>query len=267
MPRLDEALRSAAARLDLPQPDRARILEEIAADLEELRAELVRRGVPEAEAEARAVELLAPSDVAVRALVDVHEPLYRALTRRFSPSVMRRTERMGILVVTVAALAAAVIPMARGGLPRDPSPFLIPIFGLLAGVLALMGRKAIQLWVEGDHALGRLRSGLAALLISSGLAVGCAAAGFAFELYRFAMRIEANPDRMGPALTRWILDASVLVGAGLVTALVGGLCWFVLLQKVEAVERAYRREAAVTGGGRPPSPAFDHPLSPKGALP
>lgn len=266
MPRLDEALRSAAERLDLPQPDRARILEEIAADLEELRAELVRRGVPEAEAEERAVELLAPSDVAVRALVGVHEPLYRALTRRFSPSVMRRSERAAILVVTVGALAAAVVPMARGGLPRDPSPFLIPIFALLAGVLALAGRKAMQLWLEGDHEPGRLRSGMRPLLGASGLAVGCALAGFIFELYRFMVRIEASPDRMGPALVRWILDTCVLVGAGLVTALVGGLCWFVLLQKVEAVERAYRYEAAVTAPPRTAAPAFDHPLTPKGAL-
>jgi hypothetical protein len=267
MPHLEEALRAAAEQLDLPQPDRARILEEIATDLEELRAELVRRGVPAAEAEARAVELLAPSEAAVRALVDVHEPLYRSLTRRFSPSVMRRSERIGILVVTIAALAAAIVPLARGGFPRDPSPFLVPVFALLAGVLALAGRKAFQLWVAGDHAPGRLRIGMRALLIASGLALGCAAAGFVFELYRFMVRIEASPERMGAALVRWILDTSVLVSAGLVTALVGGLCWFVLLQKVEAVERAYRSEAAVTGKGRTPSSALDHPLSPKEALP
>ena len=83
--RFDEALRAAAAALDLPQPDRARILEEIAADLEELKAELVRRGVPPERAETRAVELLAPSEVAIRALVDLHEPRYRSLARRFYP--------------------------------------------------------------------------------------------------------------------------------------------------------------------------------------
>jgi len=266
MPRFDDALRSAAAELDLPQPERSRILEEIAADLEEMRAELIRRGVPEDQAEARAVELLAPSQVAVRALVDLHEPLYRSLTRRFSPAIMRRSERVGILVVTVGALGAAALPMARVGLPRDPSPFLIPIVALLAGVLALAGRKALQLWAEGDHHPLRLRSGMGALLALPCLALGCAFAGFVFELYRFMVRIEASPDRMGPALVRWVLDASVLVGAGLLTALVGGLCWFVLLQKVEAVERAHHLEASVTGTRRAPSSAFDHPLTPEEAL-
>lgn len=266
MPRLDDALRSAAASLDLPQPDRARILEEIAADLEELRAELVRRGFPEDEAETRAVELLGPSELAVRALVDVHEPLYRSLARRFSPSVMKRTERVAVLLVTALALASAVIPMARAGLPGHPSPFLIPIFALLAGALVLAGQKAIRLWVEKDHAPARLRSGLGSLLAVSGLAVGASCVGFIFELYRLMLRIEAAPARMGPAVVRWILDTSVLVGAGLVTALVGGLCWFVLLQKVEGVERAHRSEASLTGTGRASTPSFDHPLTPTGAL-
>jgi hypothetical protein len=267
MPAFDDALRRAAANLDLPQPERARILEEIAVDLEELRAELVRRGVPEAAAEARAVELLAPSDVAVQALVGVHEPLYRSLARRFSPSVMRRTERVGLVVVTVAAVAAAVVPMARSGLPRDPSPFLIPILVLLAGVLALAGQKALQLWVEGDHAPGRLRSGMTGLLAGSAGALGCAFVGFVVELHRLMLGLESTPAGMGALAVRWILDASVLVGAGLVTALVGSLCWFLLVQKVEEVERAHRHEASLTGSAGTTAPSFDHHLSAEGARP
>ena len=264
--RFDEALRAAAARLDLPQPDRARILEEIAADLEELGAELVRRGLSADEAEARAVELLAPSEVAVRALVDVHEPRYRWLTRRFSSSVMRRSERLTVLLVTVTALAAAVVPLARSGLPRSPSPFLIPIFSLLAAVLALAGGKAIQLWVEKDHAPERLRSGLRWVFGGSVLAMACAFIGFVFELYALMLGVEASPDRIGPLLVRWILDTSVLLGAGLVTVLVGGLCWFVLLHKVEAVERAHRHEALLTGTERAAAPTLDHALTPEGVL-
>jgi hypothetical protein len=267
MPRFDEALRRVAASLDLPQPDRSRILEEIAVDLEELRAELVRRGVPEEKAEARAVELLAPSEVAVRALVDVHEPLYRSFARRFAPSVMRRSERMGLLLVTAAALAAAVLPVLRSGLPRDPSPFLLPIVALLAGLLALAGRKAMQLWVEKDHELRRLRSGMTTLLVGSCLAIGCAVVGFVFELYRLMLGVEVgSPESIGPLLVGWILDTSVLVGAGLVTALAGGLCWFLLLQKVEAVERAYQHEGSFTGAPCATSTSYDHPLAPKGAL-
>jgi hypothetical protein len=268
MPRFDEALRAAATSLDLPQPDRARILEEIAVDLEDLRAELVRRGVSPADAEARAVELLVPSDVAARALVEVHEPLYRSLARRFSPSVMRRWERLGLAAITVTAVAAVAVPLATSGVLRDPSPFLVPILALLAGMLAVAGRKAIQLFVEQDHTPELLRSGMVALLLASGLSVVAALAGLAFELYRLAVSLEATPDRMAALAVTWILDTSVLVGAGLATALVGGICWFLLHQKIEAVERAHRSEASVLGSTRPTTPTLDpHPFTPNGALP
>ena len=52
MPRFEQELQAVAERLELPQPERARILEEISGDLEELRMELIRKGVDPAEAEA-----------------------------------------------------------------------------------------------------------------------------------------------------------------------------------------------------------------------
>ena len=170
------------------------------------------------------------------------------------------------MLVTAAALAAVVVPLARSGLPRDPSPFLVPIFSILAAVLVLTGRKAVQLWLEKDHAPERLRSGLGWLIAGSGLAMGCALVGFIFELYGLMLGVEAVPDRIGLLLVRWILDTAVLLGAGLVTVLVGGLCWFTLLHRVEAVERAHRHEALLTGCAPAAAPTFDPPLTPEGVL-
>jgi len=107
MPRFEQKLQAVAAELDLPQPERARILEEIAGDLEELRSELIRNGIDPADAEAEAIALLAPSKTAMTALVSVHESLYRSLVRRFS-SKMRLVEWVGLMGVTVAALAVVL---------------------------------------------------------------------------------------------------------------------------------------------------------------
>src|SRR5690606_21524967 len=66
MPRPD--LASMVDALGLPSPERARILQEIAADFEDMRAELVRRGMDAPDAEAEALRLLAPSDAVIAAL-------------------------------------------------------------------------------------------------------------------------------------------------------------------------------------------------------
>jgi len=257
MSRFEATLRAVAERLELPQPDRACILEEIAADLEELRMELVRRGVDEREAEARAVDLLAPSETAIDALVSVHEPLYWSLSRRFTRSGMRRAERLGLLAVTAIPLLLALDALRQGGVLRSPSPFLWPVLVTTAVVLGLVASKALQLYLERDHDPGRLRGRLGPILVASAAAVFAAGMGAVFELSALVTQLEAAPDgeTIG-VFVPWLLDTAVLLGAGLTTALVGGLCWFLLQQKVTAVEAAYGREARLMSDGAlapPPS--------------
>ena len=204
MPRFEQQLQAVAERLELPQPERARILEEISGDLEDLRLELIRNGVDPAEAEADAIGLLAPSETAMAALVSVHESLYRSLVRRFS-SKMRFAEWAGLVGVTVAALAVVLSSLVGSGVLRSPSAFLLPVLGIAVALCAVAGRKAIQLYVERDHRPERLRSGMGTLLIGSGLAVLCAVAGSVVEMFRLARQIERAGEQ-GALLLPWLLD-------------------------------------------------------------
>lgn len=261
MPRFEQELQAVAERLELPQPERARILEEIAGDLEELRLELIRKGVDPAQAEADAIGLLAPSETAMAALVSIHESLYRSLLRRFS-SKMRLAEWAGLVTVTLAAVAVVLGSLVGSGVLRSPSVFLLPVLAIAVALAAVAGRKAIQLYVERDHGPQRLRSGMGTLLMGSGLAVLCSVAGSVVEMFRLARRIELAPDEQGALLLPWLLDTSVLLGVGLTTALVGGLCWFLLLQKISAVERADLSTLRAVGRtATTASLSFDHVTS------
>jgi hypothetical protein len=221
----------------VPSPERARILQEIAADFEDMRAELMRRGMDAPEAEAEAHRLLAPSDTAITALASVHEPFYASLARRFSTE-MRLAEWLVLVGVTLAAIGLSVEALLRSGLLRTPSPLLWPLLAVTGVVLVRAGRKAIQLLVARDHEPARLHDGMGSLLIASGLAVVLGFGGATYEALRLADRLERAPERTGELVPRWLLDTSVLLGAGLATALIGGLAWFLLQQKISTVERA-----------------------------
>src|SRR5690606_9915165 len=235
MPRPD--LASMVDALGLPSPERARILQEIAADFEDMRAELVRRGMDAPDAEAEALRLLAPSDAVIAALASVHEPLYASLARRFSAE-MRLAEWLGLVGVTIAGVTLSIGALLGSGLLRNPSPVLWPVLAVTGVVLVRAGRKAIQLLVARDHEPVRLHDGMEALLIGSGLAVVLGFGGATYEALRLADRLSQAPERTGELLVPWLLDTSVLIAFGLATALFGGLAWFLLQQKISAVERA-----------------------------
>lgn len=235
MPPLDRDLAAALVELGVPQPQRARIVEEIAGDLEELFRELVARGASPDQAAAEAVRLLAPSHAAVGALASVHQPLLASLFGRFS-SRMRLAEWLGLSAVTVFALGLAFSALLRADLLRHPSVFLVPLLVIAAAILALSGRKALQLFVSRDHEPARLREGMGSLLMGSGLAVLLSFGGAALEALRLAARLERAPGRTNELLLPWLMDTSVLICTGLTTALIGGFAWFLFHQKIAAVE-------------------------------
>jgi hypothetical protein len=241
MPRPD--LAAVVDGLGIPNPERARILEEIASDLEEMRGELIRRGMDPLDADAEALRLLAPSELAVAALASVHEPLYASLDRRFS-SRLRLAEWTGLVAVTLTAIGMALGSLMVAGVLRSPSAILLPQAVVAVAVFALAGRKTIQLQLARDHAAERLHAGMAPILVGSGLALLLGFGGAAYELRRLAVRLEMQPERTAELVVPWLFDTAVLMGAGLATALVGGLAWFLLQQKISAVEGADLRAAA-----------------------
>lgn len=248
-------LSAALDGLPLPQPERARILEEIAEDLEALRAELIRRGLDPVAASAEAVRLLAPGDSALTALASVHEPLYATLVRRFSSGV-RAAEWLGLVGVTVVALGIALGALARVDLLDAPSPWLVLVLAAAAAVLMVAGRKAYQLYIVRDHHPARLHTGMTALLAGSGVAILLGFGSATVQALLLAARLEQTPARAVEWFLAWLLDASILVGTGLTTALLGGLAWILLTGKITAVEVAELRSAQAVRRATAPS-TFD----------
>jgi len=256
-----------ADALGLPQPERARFLEEIAGDLEELRAELMARGIESGAAHAEALRLLAPSEAIVSALASVHEPLYASLARRFATG-MRLAEWIGLVAVTLAVLLWAIASVAAAGILRTPPLFLAPVLTVTVVVVALAGRKAIQLYVLRDHASERLDAGLNGLLLGSGAALALAFFGTVIDAIGVAGHLEIAPHRSAELIVPWLLDTAVLVSAGLLTVLMGGLAWFLLSRKAAAVASAdLRASRALQRALSGPTGHLEHPIPSTGVRP
>src|SRR5690606_35725403 len=119
-------LQRVEGRLRAPEPQRSRILLEMAQDLEALYGEYLARGYSEGESRARAEALLASSEEALEMLDGVHTSVAARLLRRLSAPGARGERRLLTLLGSFAVLAGSY-PLFAAGLPYTRAINLAPL--------------------------------------------------------------------------------------------------------------------------------------------
>lgn len=242
------ALRAVDRELSAPIPDRVRILRELEGDLEDLRAQLVARGVPPAHARDRALELLMPAGPTLHELDAVHEPVSRRLARHLGEARVRLLERSALALAAAGVLGVEVLLLVRGGAFGLTPHLLGPV--LIGGAL-LAGAVVLHL-VRLARGSGRPGSiGGAHLLWLAGLVIAVGFGAALVDAWRVAAVLELSPELAGSLVPRWLFRTSAVLSVSLVTALLGGLVWFLTTQWFAAVSAAHRD---VLGLGNPETP-------------
>ena len=164
MSRFAAELRAISERVSLPQPARARILTEMAGDLEDLYQAYLGRGLSEDEAARQALDHLDLSDETMRELARVHGGWFRRLSDSVAERAGTPWEKalLGVLVLGTIGLSGAVVqavPMSRAA-----GPWLVPIMCVAFVTLVIGVWKSYVLFLRGDHRPRRLRKGLGPLL-------------------------------------------------------------------------------------------------------
>lgn len=232
MSRFADILQRAHRRLDLPQPARARILLELAADLEDAHARLRRQGLDEEEARRRAVERLAPSDEALDELVTLHSRRLRRWLYGLRPGVLSRLER-GLLGAVLLLVALLIVPVVlRPGFAADAGAAVWPVLGCAGLGAVVFLAKLYELEIKQRHELHSLRRGVEWIAGLGVLTVASGMFGSAIGLTRAARGAVAAPDRWLSPLVDWLTASSALMIASLLGGIVCALLWFGLQQRI-----------------------------------
>lgn len=232
------ALRELERELQAPIPDRLRILRELEYDLEQLESRLIADGISPDEARRRAIEALVPDGSTLAALDRLHAPLYRRLTRRVGDGRLRLIERTLLVLATVGVLAGGIAALFRARLLLDPSPYLWPVLGLGAALLAATAAKIFEVWIKRDHRVPA--RGLRAILGLSAAVLLAGLCGMVLDLYHLASLLERAPDLAEALVPVWLVRDCALLFVSIILALAGGLVWLVLAQWLALVSEARR---------------------------
>lgn len=231
-------LREMAERLELPPPTRARIVRELAADLEDLAAALQRRGVAPEDARREAMRTLVPSPDILVELNAFHRPLYTRLVDRFADPVRHRLERVlfAVALAGLAGLGAAVV--AKLELYRAPTAGTWPLSGLGVAGLGITLWALFELHVRRLLPAERLRRGLRWL---PAIAVAAAVGGLAavvLDLYATAGVLAGTGVDRFAVLLAWLQREMALASLGLLVGALALGAWLWLAAGVARVEQA-----------------------------
>ena len=247
MNRFAPMIRATSQRLDLPQPARARVLVEMAADLEDLFEHYLGDGASEEEAYARACERFGLSDEALRRLVEVHASPLRRILERVSERTRSRWERAMIILLTAFSAVTTLEVMMTTNFFLGASPLMWPVVALGLGALVLAVVKCYALYLKGDHDPRRARRGLPTLI---GIAVMCPILGcytLVVELTVLAFKVYQTPQRAFVGVVLTMARIAPVMMVSLLVTVVAAVLWYVFSRTAIRIEQA-EAEALVEAG-------------------
>jgi hypothetical protein len=241
-------LRRISSELKLPEPVKARILLEMAADLEALYEHYCARGLAEEEAARLTEEKLLASPEALQHLIVVHTTGYQRWLGRAAERLRWGLDLLLFLlgVGPVVVIATWVVAAQVEAMLADP--FVWPLLAAVAAVTVLAVWKALQLFRGRVTPTAELHRGLALLLFLGVVAPAFAAAAFLIRLHGVSMQVvsgRAAPEAMLAAMEP-LVHSATLLGMGLLLGIGAGLVWFVLVNRIAAIEQA--ESAALLAG-------------------
>lgn len=238
MKRFTEILRQTNERLDLPQPIKSRIILEMAADLEDLYQFHRNRGLDESDALREAKDAFNLSPGALEQLVEIHTTPFRRFLDRLSAQAQTFWERIFLALLLVFFAVFIGPSLLRSEMLVHAGVFLWPIAGTTFAALYLATRKIYDLYIKKDHRVRPLRRGLTLLIALAGVDVVIGIQGFIFLVHSSFTLFLITTGPMNQDLGKWMIQSSATAVVSLLVAIITAVIWFVLANKVAAIERA-----------------------------
>lgn len=236
MERFGRVLRRADAELEVREPDRSRILLELAADLEDLYRAYRERGHSEEEARRRAESWLAPEAGDLAALRRLHTPLVGRLLSPLSDVARSRLESTALTVLAVVAGVAGLGTLRATAFAWPPAPAAIVVLVLGALGAAVAARRGLDLFLSPDRGL-QVPGWIPGLLTLAAASVVVGALGACLQLHA-ALGPSATAAPSAAYLWRVVGTAAGTAALGIVVALALGVAWLWLVARARVVRAA-----------------------------
>ena len=251
MSRFSSLLNDVNNRLDLPQQAKARIILEIASDLEDAYDIYRERGLSEAEATQAAQEKFILDDSTIAELSSIHQPFLKKWMDNLAGGVESRWERVVLILTLLTIAALSGHALSKISFFESSSIFVWPVIGVsIAGIVQFFV-KFYSLYFIKDHKPKFLRKGIDSVAHLGAFSIALGFTGYFYELFHYGVDTVypggslitvictvANSHQQIQNISNCFLTSSSVMVASLLSTMFLALFWYVLTNKAASIELA-----------------------------
>lgn len=249
MSRFSSLLNDINDRLDIPQQAKARIILEIAADLEDAYDVYREQGLSEAEATRMAQEKFILDDATIAELSMIHQPFIKRWLDKLAIHAESRWERIALVLTLLAVAVLSGQSLSNVRFFANSSLFVWPIVGvsILGFVQFLI--KFYSLFLAKDYKPKSLRKGIDTIAYLGAFSIALGFTGYFYELFRNGVdtvypggslitvicTVADSQQQLLNIYNCFVTSSSVMM-ASLLSMMFLALFWYVLNNKAASIE-------------------------------
>ena len=234
-------------KIDLPQPQKSRIILECAADLNDLYSYYLGKGLTEQEAVNKAKEKFELTDAIIADLSEIHSNLFRQWLERTIGKTQDIWERILFSLLFIFLALATIFAVITTPFLSESSVFIFPVIFVFIAILITWSIKFYQLYIKKDHIIKHLNSGMFLFKYLAIAILFIGISGYFVESYFYGIKtlflgplfiiLTHEALELMPVVD-YLIRSSSLMLICLFSILVSGLLWFFISQKINAIEQA-----------------------------
>jgi hypothetical protein len=251
MSRFSSLLNDINERLIVPQQVKARIILEIAADLEDAYEIYCDQGMSEAEATRTAQEKFILDDSTIAELSAIHQPFIKKWLDTVAINVESRWERTMLLLTLLVVAVLSGHAISQTSFFENSSIFVWPVLGVSILGIVLFFIKFYSLYFNKDSKSKTLRKGIDSLAYLGAFSIALGFTGYFYELFHYGVDtvypggslitvictvVDSHQQTLN--ISNCFLTSSSVMVASLLSTMFLALFWHLLANKAASIEMA-----------------------------
>ncbi len=231
-------LKQLYEKLDLPQPEKSRVILEVAADMEDTYQNYIDQGLSVKKSIDLTRDQFQFDDISIHELNQIHQTGLQKLLSKFSDQARSWWERAALILILMFIILFSGQVILTKSFLLETSRFVWPILGIGIIMMILALVKFYEVFIKRKLLILKIRSNLFILLFLGGAGLIIGLYGFLYETFRALNECLYHLDDAFSIMVHWLYKSSAMIITSFWIFIISAILWYILNHRIIKLEIA-----------------------------